>query len=320
MPRLFKLSHVSLLGALTAVLAGCPVWGPDGRPRPETDGGGPSDGAVTDGGGPRGCMTNSECPAGDVCDRARGACLPGSRNCMTTSECPAGEYCDDRRTCVPGCASSADCASVGAGLVCNPTTRRCEAGGGCMTDAQCTGGQVCVAGRCRTPAQVCQFNFQCGAGQQCIDGRCIAGCSTTAPCPTGQTCNAGRCEYPASGDCARCAEGQVCSNGQCTQPCSTDAQCGTGRFCDQGACRVDDRRPVPFCPTNACGPNSTCVDGVCRISCARTGMLSECQMVDGTTSVCDAMRICRFPSEVSPECRRSSDCSMGRQCVDARCQ
>jgi hypothetical protein len=59
---------------------------------------------------------------------------------------------------------------------------------------------------------------------------------------------------------------------------------------------------------------------VCRISCARTGMLSECQMVDGTTSQCDAMRICRFPSEVSPQCRRSADCTMGLQCVDARCQ
>ncbi|MBL8685514.1 MAG: hypothetical protein JNK05_40435 [Myxococcales bacterium] len=314
MPKLSTISQLSLLGTFTFVLAGCPVWGPGTRP---TGDGGRNDADATP---PMGCTSNAECDPGLVCNRAIGECVPASSGCTSTAMCPAGQYCDDRSTCVPGCSTNTDCASLGAGLVCNPATRRCEAGGGCGGDVACPMGQSCVDGRCRTPEQVCQFNFQCGAGQQCIDGRCVAGCSTAVPCPTGQTCTAGVCGYPTSGDCGRCPEGQVCSAGQCTQGCTTDTQCGAGRFCDQGACRVDDRRPVPFCPTNACAPNSVCIDGVCRISCRTTGTLAECQMVDGTTSVCDAMRVCRFPSEVSPECRRSADCSMGRQCVNARCQ
>ncbi len=324
MTRFATLSQFSVFSALTFVLAGCPVWGPDGH------GGGmfrPDSGTTSDSGVNRpGCMSNAECPAGDECDRTFGMCIPAVRTCMTTAECPSGSYCDERRTCVPGCANNNDCAAQGAGLVCNPTTRRCEAGGGCTTNAQCMGTDTCVGGRCRAPAQVCQFNFQCSAGQDCVDGRCVGRCSMASPCPTGQTCNAGRCENtPSSGggvDCGgRCAEGQVCSSGVCTTPCMNDVVCGAGRFCDQGACRVDDRRPVPFCPTNACSGNSVCIDGVCRISCARTRMLAECQAVDGTTSLCEqATAICRFPSEVSPQCRRSVDCTMGQQCIDARCQ
>jgi Cys-rich repeat protein len=313
MPRLSTITHLSLLGSFAAVLAGCPVWGPGARPR--TDGGADARADAT----PTGCSTNAECLPGDICDRALGECVPGSRGCTSTAMCPAGEYCDDRSTCVPGCSSNVDCASQGTGLVCNNTTRRCEAGGGCTTNTECSMGQTCVGGRCRAPAQVCQFNFQCSAGQQCIDGRCVAGCSMAVPCPTGQVCTNGTCGYPSGSNCGACAEGQVCSGGVCTSACTNDMQCGSGFFCDQGACRVDDRRPVPFCPANACGPNSTCVDGVCRIACPG-GTLSECQMVDGTTSACDAMRICRFPSELAPECRLSSDCSMGRQCVDARCR
>ncbi|MFO0559469.1 MAG: hypothetical protein U0269_15740 [Polyangiales bacterium] len=311
MPRLSTISHLTLVGSFAAVLAGCPVWGPGGRP---TRDGGPNPDVT-----PAGCSTNSECDPGLVCDRALGECVPASRGCTMTSDCPAGQYCDDRNTCVPGCSTNTDCASLGAGLVCNNTTRRCEAGGGCTTSAQCSMGQSCVGGRCRNPDQVCQFNFQCGAGQQCIDGRCVAGCSMAVPCPTGQVCTNGTCGYPSGNNCGTCAEGQVCTAGVCTAACTMDSQCGAGRFCDQGACRVDDRRPVPFCPAHPCGPNSTCVDGVCRIACPG-GTLSECQMVDGTTSACDAMRVCRFPSELAPECRLSADCSMGRQCIDARCR
>jgi Cys-rich repeat protein len=261
MPRLSTITHLSLLGSFAAVLAGCPVWGPGARPR--TDGGADARADAT----PTGCSTNAECLPGDICDRALGECVPGSRGCTSTAMCPAGEYCDDRSTCVPGCSSNVDCASQGTGLVCNNTTRRCEAGGGCTTNAECSMGQTCVGGRCRAPAQVCQFNFQCSAGQQCIDGRCVAGCSMTVPCPTGQVCTNGTCGYPSGSNCGACAEGQVCSAGVCTSACTNDMQCGSGFFCDQGACRVDDRRPVPFCPANACGPNSTCVDGVCRIAC-----------------------------------------------------
>jgi|LNFM01.1.fsa_nt_gb Cys-rich repeat protein len=314
MPKLSTISQLSLFSALSFVLAGCPVWGPGTRP---TGDGGRNDADVSI---PMGCTSNAQCEQGQVCDRAIGECVPASSGCTSTAMCPAGEYCDDRNTCVPGCSTNGDCATLGMGLVCNPTTRRCEAGGGCGTGMACAMGQSCVDGRCRTPEQVCQFNFQCAAGQQCIDGRCIAGCSMAVPCPTGQTCTNGVCGYPTGGDCGRCPEGQVCSAGVCTQGCTSDTSCGAGRFCDQGACRVDDRRPVPFCPTNSCAANSVCIDGVCRISCRATGTLGECQMVDGTTSVCDAMRVCRFPSEVNPECRRSADCSMGRSCVNARCQ
>ncbi|MDP3273747.1 MAG: hypothetical protein Q8Q09_01035 [Deltaproteobacteria bacterium] len=312
-----SISSLTSLGTLALFLGGCPVWGP-GPDRPMSEGGMSSDASPD--ATPQGCMRNSECPAGLICNADSGRCVPAPRTCTMTTDCPAGSYCDERGTCAPGCSTTADCSSQGTGLVCNPTTRRCEAGGGCTTAMDCARNEACVAGRCRVTTEVCQFNFQCSAGQECVDGRCLARCSAASPCPSGQVCNSGRCENMPSPNCGLCPEGQACIAGACSTVCTTDMQCGAGRFCDDGACRVDDRRPPPFCPTNACGPNSTCVDGVCRISCARTGMLSECQMVDGTTSVCDTGRVCRFPSEVSPQCARTADCSMGRTCVDARCQ
>ena len=333
---------VALLGAMSAVLAGCPVWGPvagggGGGPVPTVDGGF-ADGSRADGdtgggdtGGGTRCTSFEQCGAGEYCDPVTMSCV-AAPSCANTAACPNGYFCNAAGTCTPGCSTNTDCTALGAGLVCNTTSRRCQPSGACANDGDCSGGQLCVGGTCRAPSDVCRFNYQCGAGQECVDGRCMGQCGGTTTCSNGQTCQNGFCQYPTmttpgtgtggpSDPCARCTGSQVCSNGLCLAACVNDMACGAGQYCDRGACRVDDRRPEPFCtpPSNGCASGSVCVDGVCRISCpARTN--EECMRRDVNFTTCDTMQICRYSNEANPQCRLSSDCPMGQRCVNALCR
>lgn len=332
---------VALLGAMSAVLAGCPVWGPlpgGGGVTPlPTDGGirdtGTPDVSTPDAGDAGGtrCTSFEQCGQGEYCDPVSMSCV-SSPMCTTTAQCPSGYYCNAANTCTPGCSNNTDCAALGTGLVCNTAARRCEPSGACGNDGDCSGGQVCVGGTCRAPADVCRFNYQCAAGQECVDGRCMGQCGGTTGCTGGQTCQNGFCQYPpvtnpgtgtggSDDPCARCTGTQVCSSGICLNACINDMACAAGQFCDRGACRVDDRRPEPFCtpPSNGCASGSVCVDGVCRISCpARTN--EECMRRDVNFTTCDTMQICRYSNEANPQCRLNADCPMGQRCVNALCR
>jgi hypothetical protein len=308
-----------------ALTTGCPVWdGGDGRtgtttPPPPVDSGL----VVT-------CSSNTECPAG-FCDRASMRCTSAVR-CMTAAQCPTSYLCDNRGLCVPGgCGADSECAALGTGLVCNATSHTCTPGGACTSDAQCASTPstpVCLGGSCQPRTSQCQFDYQCtGAGQSCVDGRCVVGCNTAANCAAGQTCTAGRCVYPTTGSCSTpCPTGQVCASGACLATCVTDASCASGFMCDHGVCRVDTR-PRPFCTMDSeCNRDSICYNGACRRLCPMPSVTpdGDCMRVDVQFNLCRAdgmgRSLCTSTNEQMPQCARSADCTMGRMCVNARCQ
>lgn len=123
---------------------------------------------------PMGCMNNSECPQGGVCQNGMCVLTPP---CVTDANCPNGYTCTVDGRCVPkggtACSSNAQCN----GLVCvNGTCAPCTQGGN-----QCTNGAVCAPnGTCTngmgTPpggnfsGQVQGGAFNCGITQSSNDG------------------------------------------------------------------------------------------------------------------------------------------------------
>jgi hypothetical protein len=323
-----------IVGSLGAWLLGCPVWsdqggGPDGVPA--YDAGTTDNPPVIFDAGPRACTVNRDCASG-YCD-ATGRCAT-SQTCTSTAGCPSGSYCEtSRSTCVPGCSATADCTRVAANLVCDAASRRCVPGGACTADAQCAATPatpVCLGGSCQPRANECQFDYQCtGSGQSCVDGQCIVGCTAanaSTACAAGQVCTSGRCTYPTTGaDCGgRCTTAQLCVSGTCLATCTTDATCGSGQVCVGGVCRVDTR-PRPFCTMDSqCNAGSVCNNGACRRLCPPPGTDGACLTVDVQFDLCRAdtmgRSLCTSTNEQRPECARSSDCTAGRTCVNARCQ
>jgi hypothetical protein len=324
------LQSLGMIGALGVVLTGCPVWSSEGfddRPPTVRDGGTNPDAG---GGGGR-CTTDSQCPGG-FCDRASGTCTASTR-CATTTDCPAGQYCDGRSVCVPGCSTSANCASLGAGFVCDTATRRCAPGGLCTTDAQCAATPsrpVCLGGVCQPRTNLCQFDYQCtGSGQSCVDGQCVVQCTANnvaTACAAGQVCTNNRCAYPTMGDCGgRCTIAQICVSGACLATCTSNTTCGAGNICQDGVCRVDTR-PRPFCTMDSeCSNGSVCHNGACRLACPDMSSMT-CSRVDVNFNTCanvNGRYFCVNSNEQQPQCARTADCAAmglaGRECVNARC-
>lgn len=324
-----------IVGSLGAWLLGCPVWSEhdDGRDGvPVVDAGTTDRPPVVFDTGPRACTVNRDCASG-YCDPT-GRCAT-TQSCTSTAGCPSGSYCETSRgTCVPGCSANADCTRVAANLVCDTAARRCVPGG-CTTDAQCAATPttpVCLGGSCQPRANQCQFDYQCtGSGQSCVDGQCIVGCTTAnaaTACAAGQVCTNSRCTYPTTGaDCGgRCTAAQLCVSGTCLATCTTDATCGSNQVCVGGVCRVDTR-PRPFCTMDSqCNANSVCNNGACRRLCPTPGAGTDgaCLTVDVQFDLCRAdtmgRSLCTSTNEQTPQCARSSDCTAGRTCVNARCQ
>ncbi len=348
-------STLSILGALGACLAGCPVW--DGGAGSGSGVYAPDAGTVDTPVIPVTCTTNQDCqdgycnpsshqcvtstscaagvscPAMYTCD-SRGVCVPG---CSNNTQCASGQYCNAQSSCVSGCSADADCARVSPSLVCDTRSHQCAPSGACTTDAQCASTPatpVCLGGTCQAQTSVCQFDYQCtGSGQECVDGRCVVGCTAATvarDCAAGQVCTANRCAYPTSGACSpACPANQLCVTGACLATCTTDATCSTGFMCDHGVCRVDTR-PRPFCTMDSqCNTDSICYHGACRRTCphAGTGTDGGCMTVDVQFDLCitdttDPMHraLCSSSSEQMPQCSRSAMCSAGHDCVNARCQ
>jgi Cys-rich repeat protein len=221
--------------------------------------------------GTNGCLSDSNCPAGQICDRFQ--CKPGMRDtpsCSPQSDCPAGMGCTSIG-CLPlPCQSDSECTD---GKLCDYNTGECVtqgSGAACMDDSTC-GRERCLNGFCTTggfPVDTpCTADSDCSYGDVCgLLGVCVApevggeACDRDSQCMPGLSCLSGSCGGYLGGYCmtdSNCAAGQVCAiendTSVCTQPCRTDSECPAGLLCSAttGTCaQTCTEGPLTACPAN----------------------------------------------------------------------
>ncbi|MDP3216286.1 MAG: hypothetical protein Q8S73_19410, partial [Deltaproteobacteria bacterium] len=199
------------------------------------------------------------------------------------------------------CRSSRECGALS--LVCDPVRMLCVE---CLTDVDCTGGQVCGADAvCRAP--------RCAAGPStCAEGR-VRTCDPRTGyvdmvCPAGMGCLGGRCQAracaPGSVECGAGAERRTCSADGATQTVTAcpGAANAAGRCTGAGACSIvcnpgyadcngsandgceaDTRSDVANCGAcrTGCGAALVCVAGAC--TCAGGALRCDGRCVDAQT-------------------------------------
>ncbi len=300
---------------------GCRAVTPPSRPTCSGDYQCTANQVCTDVGCTASCSSDTDCAQGWVCRGASGT---------TRGICVAPTERTPTRN--PGaCRTNADC-SGGAlcvdGACSRPVCTSVSSSCPCSTNEQCTSGQTCIGGLCTAPADTCRFNSQCGTGRVCVNQQCRAACSATTPCPAGQRCGAdGVCANAPSNECvhdADCGTGRRCVNASCLTRCSTNTECGAGRFCNDGVCVADTRRQ-PFCTNDSqCAAPSRCLDGVCRRPCASA---DECLRTDVQYRNCAPVRylgtsqsFCQTNNEVLSDCGSATECAAAQACVDGVCR
>lgn len=190
------------------------------------------------------CLTDAECPDGEVCDPTSGACEPGE--CVEQAgDCvfPDGTFCDvgceaplvqQGCECEPvACQSSDDCEGFecvegecrscidfecGPGFVC-ADSGQCEEDNSCLSDDQCDATRECRGGRC-LPRPQCLIDSDCRGDSLCISGVCIAApeCSDTQDCDPGFECVGGNCFEAVCRGNSECEGDQICDGGECVDP------------------------------------------------------------------------------------------------------
>jgi hypothetical protein len=238
-----------------------------------------------------GCVDDPDCPAGFLCDRPAGTCIPG---CNATHPCATGKDCC-AGSCVDTKKDTKNCGTCG-----NTCSAPANASAGC-NDGTCGIG-TCNSGYgdCNTSASDgCEVNLSsnkdnCGAcGMACMlsnaTAACVGGSCGIATCNGGyDDCDkiaATGCETSLKtiSDCGGC--GKLCTipngTGQCTTGTCQVATCNAG----YGDC---DGLAANGCETNTAGgtpgPGSTILNcGTCGTSCSVTNGTPLC--ASGTCKV-----------------------------------
>jgi len=223
-----------------------------------------------------GCVADPDCPAGFICDRPTGACVPG---CTTTKPCPTGKDCCSG-SCFDTQKDVKNCGSCGNACATPPNaTAGCSAG-------------VCGVGTCNTgygdcntiASDGCETNLlsnkdNCGAcGTVCALSNATAAC--TAGSCTIATCNGGfdDCDKIASTGCETNLK-TLDNCGSCGTLCLIPNGTGT---CSTGTCQIAscnagygncDGVASNGCETNlaagSIGPGGSIVNcGTCGTNCA----------------------------------------------------
>ncbi len=122
----------------------------------------------------------------------------------------------------------------------------------CVTNADCTGGQVCIAGACQpcSADAECSNNDVCDGLETCVAGACQPG--TPLNCDDGNVCTTDTCD-PVAGcqhapvfDGTSCADGDVCNGAETCQAGTCTP--GTPLNCnDSNVCTTDTCDPVAGC-------------------------------------------------------------------------
>jgi Cys-rich repeat protein len=232
---------------------------------------------------------------------------PGDDGNCTTAYGDGGSgtfVCNASGSCVPGnCVTDAQCT---AGQICGITTpNQC---GGCTTDAQCqsdptygptdicnTTTNLCVPASCTAPNAACvnPADYCCanGGGDSCIPGNCCSNVNCT-------TATLPICGSQAPNTCG---------------PCTLDAQCPTGDVCDTatGACVLNT---TSLCTASGtAGEPGTCTGigtdeccptpGTCFTPASGTGVVTCCPGTAGNTYCVAAL------SNTSATCTTGNTCT-----------
>ena len=153
------------------------------------------------------CTKESQCASGQTCKS--GTCIARTTaQCKTDAQCGKGTICVNQ-VCHPDCTASGTCAK--AGDACSATisleggpARFCTADHSakleCKVTSECTGGETCVNGVCRTACQtdkdckVCDDGPVCGKGGYCMTQKeSTATCVRNSQCSGGKACLNGQC-------------------------------------------------------------------------------------------------------------------------------
>jgi hypothetical protein len=236
------------------------------------------------------CAVDAECGADGAC--VDGRCVPRADDgsCWTNDDC-SGSTCLGARSCpcVPGAGEEWNCEIPSTPGRCGDAGSAC-----CASDADCSGGDICVEGQGCVPApsledNTCWVDGHCGAGRECV-GADICGCnedgcttSTIGTCRTLVTrcvgdgdCPTGtRCSIP---DTAWCPGGDEPEAGVCvplsdsgcwnSSECTGSTRCAAEVVCDrEGGCSAPNRpgicdqfvRKWDCCNSHLeCGPGLEC--------------------------------------------------------------
>ena len=235
--------------------------------------------------------TPATCGQDGTCD-GKGACsLFAQGTHCKTGTCAADSVtgiltCDGKGNCSDAQPISQPCPPY----TCDPTTHRCASS--CTTDAQCSAGHQCVAGRCGKSPN----GADCTTGDGCASGFCVDG---------------------------------VCCNVACAGSCVSCSQTGKAGICQPLPAGVKDSACIASNPTT-CGRSGVCDGfGSCALypENAVCGPSSCAGLSESTPRTCDGHGTCRESGLVdcSPflctnaactqTCTTDTDCADGHQCV-----
>ncbi|MGC4121799.1 MAG: hypothetical protein QM765_45920 [Myxococcales bacterium] len=224
------------------------------------------------------CSSDGQCELREKCDPTKRLCgfkTGWGDDCSANADCTAGQRC------VQGlCVSEKDAVLCSAGrcladgMRCNQANGVCEEDIGCLSDKDCSTGELC-----NVPTNACVLRCSeetqatvCGAGQKCLDSRCTD-CADSSDCPGGMVCDRGRltCVVDGSARCLSdrdCSAGLTCNRatGFCTPtppPCLSNEDCFSDERCDiaAGKCVKRACQPDRYEPNAAMAEAAPIVSG-----------------------------------------------------------
>ncbi len=273
------------------------------------------------------CHSDEDCAANKVCNRTTGKCVP---KCVDDTSCPGGQKCHYTGHCGTPCASDADCAVYGDGLICcvseGVPSQYCDANStgkcrpaGCVLHSEClqTSGDslgycdkrthTCMPGcRAADPASV----NDCKSGMKCVCYNGEVSCDGFDCCPDPGEAGVCLCD-PEDEDCSQVS---VCDNGTCEKiPCNERGDVNIACARNQVCCGWPTADGYP-CPDGV--PEGDCYMAPKDIWCSTCGSSGDVCQVQGYGH--DEPGICLEDSDGNTychlACRDTQDCPATWQC------
>lgn len=185
----------------------------------------------------------------------------------------------------------------------------------CVTDLQCTGGQICVSGKCFTPSnkkkadptkKACVINFDCGSGEKCSDGICKTNSSSDSGSSGGGSGKSKKKTKDDGDDGDDGGDGAGPAGFDPPPPCTTSSDCMQGKYCDDGTCI--DPASVSCKSDINCTDDFVCKDGACFAGCVYDGHCNEGEVCQGNQCV-----------DVAAECYIDAQCGNYGKCKSNKC-